>query len=1005
MAAGRIKGITIEIGGDTTKLVSALSKVDNALSKTQTNLRDINKALKLDPGNTELLKDKQNELARAISESKQRLDAEKEAYAQLASADQTDENVEKMRQLKTQIDLDTVALEDLEKQAKQASSVFGSQMQVAGQKMEELGNKVTAVGDKLASIGSSMTATVTGPIVAGFTAAVKTTGDFDAAMSKVQAVSGASADDMVLLRDKAKEMGETTKFSASESAEALNYMAMAGWKTEDMLGGIEGVMNLAAASGEDLGTTADIVTDALTAFGYTAEDSGRFADILAAAASNANTNVSMMGESFKYAAPVAGSLGYSAEDVAVALGLMANSGIKADQAGTSLRNMFNRMAKPTKESAAAMERLGLTLADDEGNMYSFREIMDQLRDSMSNINVPLDEYNEALDELDAQLADGTLTQSKYDAALEELNQQTFGAEGAEKARAAAMLGGTRAMSGLLAIANASEADYEKLTAAIDDSSQAFAKLADGSVVPLNEALASGAEIVETYNGSAEAMANTMLDNLPGQLTLLKSQIEGLAISFGELLMPTVRQVVTVIQGFMDKLNALDESQKQQIIQIAAVVAAIGPALLAIGKITSLVGSVMTIVGQLMSFLGPIISSMGGLQAILTVITGPIGIIIELVAALAAGFTYLYNTNETFRLAINTLITEVQTRFTEMLAAVQPALEGLKEAFNGLITALAPIGAAIAGAFNGLISATAPFFAFIATSVAGLVDGLMGTVAPIIDIVTNTTNMITAVIQAFEALLQGDLNSFMTLIDSAIESAIAIIINIIQAGFALIKGFFSAFGVDVVAVFTKLWNSIKVTVSGIVNTIKTTFSSGLTALTSIINTKINTVKTAFGTMKTSIKSVFDNLLTNMKQWGKDMIDGFIQGIKDKISAVGDAIGEIADTIASYLHFSVPDIGPLADADTYAPDMMKLFAKGIRDNANLITDALTSSFNLSPILNQAGQTGINVQGTGSGSVQPINVNLTLEGDASRIFRLVNIEASKNYQVTGQVFNSTF
>lgn len=1005
MASGRIKGITIEIGGDTTKLVSALAKVDNALSKTQTNLRDINKALKLDPGNTELLKDKQNELARAITESKQRLDAEKEAYAQLAAADQTDENVEKMRQLKTQIDIDTVALEDLEKQAKQTSSVFGSQMQVAGQKMEELGNKVTAVGDKLASIGSSMTATVTAPIVAGFTAAVKTTGDFDAAMSKVQAVSGASADDMVLLRDKAKEMGETTKFSASESAEALNYMAMAGWKTEDMLGGIEGVMNLAAASGEDLGTTADIVTDALTAFGYTAEDSGRFADILAAAASNANTNVSMMGESFKYAAPVAGALGYSAEDVAVALGLMANSGIKADQAGTSLRNMFNRMAKPTKESAAAMERLGLTLADDEGNMYSFREIMDQLRDSMANINVPLDEYNAALDELDAQLADGTLSQSKYDAALEELNQQTFGAEGAEKARAAAMLGGTRAMSGLLAIANASEADYEKLTAAIDDSSQAFAKLADGSVVPLNEALASGAEIVETYNGSAEAMANTMLDNLPGQLTLLKSQIEGLAISFGELLMPTVRQVVTVIQGFMDKLNALDESQKQQIIQIAAVVAAIGPALLAIGKITSLVGSVMTVIGQLMTFLGPIISSMGGLQAILTVITGPIGVIIGLVAALAAGFTYLYNTNETFRVAINTLITEVQARFAEMLAAVQPALEGLKEAFNGLITALAPIGAAIAGAFNGLISATAPFFEFIAASVVGLVDGFMGTVAPIIDIVTNTTNMITAVIQAFEALLQGDLNSFMTLIDSAIQSAIAIIINIIQAGFALIKGFFSAFGVDVVAVFTKLWSSIKITVSNIVNTIKTTFSTGFTVLKSIVNTGVNTVKTTFETMKTSIKSVFDNLLTNMKQWGKDMIDGFIQGIKDKISAVGDAIGEIADTIASYLHFSVPDIGPLADADTYAPDMMKLFAKGIRDNANLITDALTSSFNLSPILSQAGQTGINVQGTGSGSVQPINVNLTLEGDASRIFRLVNIEASKNYQVTGQVFNSTF
>jgi hypothetical protein len=228
-------------------------------------------------------------------------------------------------------------------------------------------------------------------------------------------------------------------------------MAMAGWKTDDMLNGLEGIMNLAAASGEELGTTSDIVTDALTAFGMSADESAHFADILAAAASNSNTNVSMMGESFKYAAHVAGALGYSAEDVAVALGLMANSGIKADQAGTSLRNMFNRMAKPTKESAAAMDRLGIELYDGEGEMFTFREIMDQLRASMSEINMPLEDYNAALDELDEQLADGTLTQKKYDAALEELNLQAFGAEGAEKARAAAMLGGTRAMSGLLAI--------------------------------------------------------------------------------------------------------------------------------------------------------------------------------------------------------------------------------------------------------------------------------------------------------------------------------------------------------------------------------------------------------------------------------------------------------------------------------------------------------------------------------------------------------------------------
>ena len=195
-------------------------------------------------------------------------------------------------------------------------------------------------------------------------------------MSKVAAISGATGDDLKALTDKAKEMGATTKFSASESADALQYMAMAGWKTDDMLSGLEGIMNLAAASGEDLATTSDIVTDALTAFGLTAEDSTHFADILAQASANANTNVGMMGETFKYVAPVAGALGYSAEDTALAIGLMANSGIKASQAGTSLRSIMSRMAKPTKEVQNAMNKLGVSLTDSSGNMKTLNELME-----------------------------------------------------------------------------------------------------------------------------------------------------------------------------------------------------------------------------------------------------------------------------------------------------------------------------------------------------------------------------------------------------------------------------------------------------------------------------------------------------------------------------------------------------------------------------------------------------------------------------------------------------
>ena len=210
-------------------------------------------------------------------------------------------------------------------------------------KMNEIGTGLQTAGEKMTKVGTGMTKFVTAPVVGLGVAAIKTAADFDSSMSKVAAVSGATGEDFDALRSKAREMGAKTKFSASEAADAINYMAMAGWKTQDMLSGIEGIMNLAAASGEDLATTSDIVTDALTAFGLSASDSSHFADILAAASSNANTNVSMMGETFKYVAPIAGAMGYSAEDTAEAIGLMANAGIKSSQAGTTLRKIMTEL--------------------------------------------------------------------------------------------------------------------------------------------------------------------------------------------------------------------------------------------------------------------------------------------------------------------------------------------------------------------------------------------------------------------------------------------------------------------------------------------------------------------------------------------------------------------------------------------------------------------------------------------------------------------------------------
>lgn len=386
-------------------------------------------------------------------------------------------------------------------------------------KSNSMGDRVYALGSAFQSAGSSMTKYVTTPLLGVGAAAVTVSAGFESAMSEVQAISGATGKDFEDLTAKAQEMGAKTKFSASESAEAMQYMAMAGWKTEEMLSGIEGIMNLAAASGEDLATTSDIVTDALTAFGLSAGDAGKFADVLAAASSNANTNVYMLGESFKYVAPVAGALGYSAEDTAIALGLMANAGIKGSQGGTALRSSLSKLVKPTKDAAEVMEQYGLSLTNSDGSMKSLGEVMGMLRDRMGDLSE------------------------------------------AEQAQAAATLFGQEAMSGMLAIINASDGDYEKLTNAIYSSQDA-----------------------------AVNMAETMQDNLGGQLTILKSTVEGIAISFGNILLPVVKKVVESVQGFATWLNNLSESQKTLIVGIAGVVAAIGPLLLAGGKILKFVGS-------------------------------------------------------------------------------------------------------------------------------------------------------------------------------------------------------------------------------------------------------------------------------------------------------------------------------------------------------------------------------------------------------------------------------
>lgn len=665
--ASRIKGITIEIDGSVMKLEAALKDVQKELSNSKSALKDIDRLLKLDPKNTELLSQKQKYLAEAVDSVRDKLNTEKAALDQLKASDGFDENTEQARALERQIQADTKALKDLEKQAKQASSVMGEQLKATGKQLKE-------VGDKMTEAGKTATTYVTTPILGAATAAVKLTADFDSSMSKVSAISGATGEDFQALRDKAREMGESTKFSATDAADAMTYMAMAGWKTEDMLGGISGIMNLAAASGEDLATTSDIVTDALTAFGMSAEESGRLADIMAAASNNANTNVSMLGESFKYCAPVAGAMGYKAEDVATALGLMANSGIKASQGGTALRNILTNMAKPTDAMAAAMDELGVSLDDGNGNMLSLREVMVKLRDGFGGLKISQEEYESSLEDLSQQFEDGKLTEDQYAEACEELAGKAFGAEGAMKAQTAAALAGKFGMAGLLAIVGASDEDFDKLTQAIDDSS--------------NE--------IDGFHGEAEKTAAVMQDNLNGKVTELQSKLSELAISVGDVLMPKIIGVVEKLQSWVDKLNEMDDGQLQTIITIAGVVAAIGPLLMAIGTVISTVGNLMIIGGTLMGLVGgPLTAVIMGLPLIIAAVVAA-GVLLyknwdEIKARAQALFEKIREVWEHIKTTISTTVENVRnvvaSKFEETRAKIAEAIEGAKtavaEKFNAI----------------------------------------------------------------------------------------------------------------------------------------------------------------------------------------------------------------------------------------------------------------------------------------------------------------------------------
>lgn len=911
MAGGRIKGLTVTIDGDTTGLSKALQNVNKEIKDTQSQLKDVDKLLKLDPSNTELLSQKQRLLGDAIGETRTKLDTLKTASEQanqaLANGDITQAQFDALQR---EIIETTEELRRLEEQARQSGTAV-QEIAAKGEHLKDMGDKVSGVGEKF------LPATVA---VAGLgTAAVKTAADFDSQMSKVSAISGATGDDLDKLREKAREMGAKTKFSASEAGAAFEYMAMAGWKTEDMLGGIEGIMNLAAASGEDLATTSDIVTDALTAFGLSAADSGHFADVLAAASSNANTNVSMMGETFKYAAPIAGALGFSVEDTAEAIGLMANAGIKGSQAGTSLRTIMNNLAGEVKICGDAIGTVTIQTTNADGSM---RELSDILADCR--------------------------------AAFSQLSES-------EQAAAAEALVGKNAMSGFLALMNAGEGDINKLSSAI-----------------------------ENCDGTSQRMAETMQDNLEGQLTILKSQLQELAISFGEILMPVIRDCVSALQKAVDWFNGLSDGTKRLITTLALLVAAIGPVLIVVGKVMSAIGTIMTWAPKIASAVttvmswGPKIASAigvvkGALSSLWAVLmANPIILIIAAIAALVAAFVYLWNHSESFRNFWINLWESIKTAVTTVVEAVKTFLEnawnaisetaqtvwnGIKEFFSGIwegiktvvTTVTEAISTAITTAWNAIYEFFEPLLSALQYLFETIWQAIQILIGMALDAISAKVQEIWNGIVAFlTPILEGIRDFFQTIwtaISTAISNALNAIKTTVENIWNAIKSFISSVMNAISSTVSSVWNNIKSSVTSIMNTLKSSvvsiWNNMKSAIGGVISQILSVIQSGFNQAVSFIKG----LIGQAYSWGRDLIMGIVNGIRSAIGAVADAARSVADSIRSFLHFSVPDVGPLTDYESWMPDFMKGLAKGIEQSKGLVSGAMNdvaAGMTLTPML---------------------------------------------------------